>query len=59
MKTYTIYDNIDNQFTIKYRYWDWLKRNYVVKIIIARTINDKNYFEKKLISLGYKFVSKI
>lgn len=59
MRTYTVYDNIDGGFTVKYRYYDYSAKEFKVRIWNCPNQAAMKSFTDRLRADGYKYVGKI
>lgn len=59
MKTYTIYDNLNEGFCIFYQYYDYKKEQLIVKTYKAKSKSFMLLYAKMLECNGYKFVGNI
>jgi hypothetical protein len=59
LNTYTIYDNLDDGFTVVYQYYNFSSQKFIKKKIVCKSKSFMLEFTKKLILDGYKFVGKI
>ena len=59
MKQYTVYDNLNGQFTIIRQYYNYSEQKNVRLISTAYTKKTMLTFCQKLESDGYKFVGKL
>lgn len=59
MKTFTVYDNVNGGYTVRYRRYDYNERVYKTNTYHCNNENSMKSFTDKLKKDGYKFVGKI
>lgn len=59
MRVFTVYDNVDGGYTVKYRYYDYSAQNYKTKTWQCPNYSSMKNFTEKLRADGFKYVGKI
>ena len=59
MKTYTVYDNLNEGFYIYYQYYDYKNQKLVQKEYKAKSKSFMLLYAKMLESNGYRFVGRL